>query len=912
MSATPRPQVVIPELLQGQWTTALICTFGANLTFFETRLANQLAQVPLRIILADGERLAATLDEAARTGQRHGLANKAYIAAPVRHPRAAHAKLMLLLGPASGRLIVGSGNLGYDGYASPGELWHVFAYSDDQPQHLGEFAAARSFIDGLASRRLLDPPVVDLLHTAWRASTWLPEASTAPTTIYSNLDRSLIGQLRDLAPDPVSELVVHAPFHDPDCAALQELITTFQPEQVRLLVTSATSADPAAIRRVLGGSTKWLIELVQVKDEPAAYIHAKWVHLIHPDAETLLTGSANLSRSALLGSSSSGNIEIGVVSTGPAGTFGSLYAHLQRQRVHDVSSLDISYRGSSEDDAGDAASQPVTLWSRLDSNILTITFSDVMPEATTLFLEDHAGRALVAVSTSIDGATAIVRLDQESAGRLADGGRVSVRIDGDGLPSFTWPYQLSHLRGRLDKADQRERLPSIRDLPEQDAELYELLRELDQTLLIDREAVWRIAKPRDPHDVDDGDQESVRLDDLDWGRVRRDPRYSAYFMARRAAGLPPTDIQVILGAIAGRLGDLGLDTDQPDTENDEDEDDLAHEGDTGLSSESEDSDEELEDELTRRHLPVSTRTRMAFDRFVRRYASALGDSAFIGDLGPIPAAINAVVFDHLLSRLLEREGVSPRRAVDAQIATWRFLWGSDDLPAITENLDDETGEEVHRVLSDAGARVTTLRGLVASLDYAFEDESRTALRDIARHVLTDAGFGLDAFLVSEASGGETMAPGFLGALSQIAKQTTAGEIVKYVLAACRIAKPSGGWRVDEIRRAVWGKTSRYRATTFVIGSPVEGLSARRAREVLGRVRVAAYFAGHDTTYVRARFEGNGKAVAYWDEDTKSGVVRIDDEIEEFDSLDPPWPDWYVRVGELESEVAGRGPAERSA
>ena len=155
---------------------------------------------------------------------------------------------MLLLGPASGRLIVGSGNLGYDGYASPGELWHVFAYSDDQPQHLNEFAAARSFIDGLASRQLLDPPVVELLHAAWGAATWLPQAPTAPATICSNLDRPLIEQLRDLAPDPVTELVAHAPFHDADCAALQELITTFEPKQVRLLVTEATSADPAAIK----------------------------------------------------------------------------------------------------------------------------------------------------------------------------------------------------------------------------------------------------------------------------------------------------------------------------------------------------------------------------------------------------------------------------------------------------------------------------------------------------------------------------------------------------------------------------------------------------------------------------------------------------------------------------------------
>ena len=910
MSAVPGPSVVIPELLQGQWTTALICTFGVNLTFFETRLMSQLAQVPLRIILADDQQLASSLGEAARTGQRHRLANKAYVAAPIRHPRAAHGKLMLLLGPVSGRLIVGSGNLGYDGYASPGELWHVFAYSDDQRQHLNEFAAARSFIDGLASGQLLDPPVVELLHAAWGAATWLPQAPTAPATICSNLDRPLIEQLRDLAPDPVTELVAHAPFHDADCAALQELITTFEPKQVRLLVTEATSADPASISRTLGGDTNRIIELVQVKDEPAAYIHAKWVHLIHSDTETLLTGSANLSRSALLRSSSNGNIEIGVVSTSPAGTFDGLYAHLQRKRVNDVSLLGISYQGSTEDDTDDVASYPVALWSRLDGDTLSITFSNVMPEGTTLSLDDDAGRALVAVSTLINGATVIVQLDTESAGRLADGGRVSVRIDNDhDKLSFTWPYQLSHLRGRLDKAGQRERLPSIGNLPEQDAELYELLQELDQTLIIDRESAWRIAKPGGVRKVEDSGQESVRWEDLDWERVRRDPRYGGYFTRRRAAGLPPTDIQVILAAIAGRLGDLGLDTARPDTE---DEEDLAHEGDTGLSSESEDTDEELEDELTRRRLPVSTRTRMAFDRFVRRYTSALSDSAFIDELGPIPAATNAVVFDHLLSRLLERECVSPQWAIDAQIATWRFLWCNDDLSAVTDHPDDETGEAIRHILSDAGARVTTLRGLGASLDYAVENDTKIALRDTTRHILTDAEFGLDAALLSQAAGGDTMASGFLGALSQIAEPITAGEIVEYVLAPYGIPRSSAEWRTEKIRRVGRGKTSGYRSTTFVIGTPVEGLSVKRAHEVLERVAVAAYFARHDTTYVRARFEGNGKAVAYWDQDTESGVVMIDDEAEDLDSFNPPWPDWSIQVDELESQLTDLSPAKQSA
>ena len=537
-----------------------------------------------------------------------------------------------------------------------------------------------------------------------------------------------------------------------------------------------------------------------------------------------------------------------------------------------------------------------------------------MPEGTTLSLEDHAGRALVAVSTSINGATMIVKLDKESADRLADGGRVSVRIDGvDGQLRFTWPYQLSNLRGRLDKAGQRERLPSIGDLPEQDAELYELLRELDQTLIIDRESVWRIAKQGGVPEVDDGEQESIRLVDLDWDRVRRDPRYGGYFTRRRAAGLPPTDIQVVLAAIAGRLGDLGLDASRRDAEDEEDEEDLAHEGDAGLSSESEDADEELEDELTRRRLPVSTRTRMAFDRLVRRYASALSDTAFIDELGPIPAATNAVVFNHLLSRLLERGGVSPRWAIDAQIATWRFMWGDDGRSAVTEHLDDETGEAVRRVLCDAGARVTTLRGLVASLDYAVEDGTlAVALRDTARHVLTDAEFGLDAALLSEVAGGKTMASGFLGALFQIAGSVSAGEIVEYVLGPYGIPRSSAEWRAEKVRRVGRGKTSGYQSMTFVIRTPVEGLSAQRAHEMLERVAVAAYFAHHDTAYVRARFEGNGKAVAYWDEDAESGVVRIDDEIQDLDSFNRTWPDWSVRVDELKSELADLDHAEQSA
>lgn len=893
MSAAPRRDVVLPDLLQGQWTTALICTYGADLTFFETRLLSQLAQVPLRIIMADNTQLASTLGEAARTGQRHRLANTAYVAAPLRHTRSAHAKLILLLGRSNGLLIVGSGNLGYEGYAAPGELWHIFAYSDDSPEHLNEFAAARAWVDGMIGRGVVDPPVVELVRTAWGQATWLMPSQAGSAALISNLDRPILSQLRDAVSERVEELIVHAPFHDADCAALQELIKSFAPKRVRLLLTDATSADPSAISRVLAGAKKSIIELVRVKAEPAAYIHAKWVHLVHPQSETLLTGSANLSRSALLRSADNGNIEVGIISSGILGAFENLYSHLQRTPVKDVSSLGISYQGPADLDP-DPIAHPVVLWSRLDGTMLTLVFDRAVPYGTAIDLQDHAGRVVTWHSIDFDTERLRIHLTKESAELVADGGNVQVRLNGDDEQfSITWPYDLAHLRRRLDKATQRDQLRRLGDLPDLDADLFELLQELDQTLIIDRTSVWRIAKPDDPAPPSPGEEGPVvKLEDLDWERVRRDPRYGGYFARDRSAGLPPTDIQVILAAITGRLGEIGVTTFSVD------EDDLAREGDTTSSDaeEAENAEDELEDELTRRRLPISTRTRMAFDRFVRRYAAAIDDSGFIDELGPVPAATNAVVFNHLLIRLLDRAAVSPILAMDSQIKTWRFLWGDSRRPAITSSLDNEAADVVRQVLNESGARVNTLRGIASSCDYVIDDNMAAALRDTIRHVLMDDDFGLDAGQLVEAAGGASAAQGLLDVLSHVASPATDAEIIDVVLGPYAISRSSAEWRHEELRRPGGGT---YQSNSFVLSAPVVDLTPDRARQMLGRVAVAAYYAGYDCRYYRIRFKGNGNAVAFWDAESGTGLVVVGDDEQELDSIDPPWPAWSERIDELQ-------------
>lgn len=896
---SPRADVVIPELLQGQWTTALICTYGADLTFLETRLLGQLAQIPLRVVLADDGQLNETLAESARTGQRHRLANKAYVTAPVRHPRAAHGKLIALLGPSSGLMVVGSGNLGYEGYAAPGELWHVYAYSDERPDYLQEFAAARAHVDGLAQRDMLDPPVVELLQTAWSQSPWVPPLPDGPSALRSSLDGPIIEHLRAEVDGPVDELIAHAPFHDADCDALRTLIERFQPMRTRLLLTDATSADRASIQNVMRSAPSPVLERVQVKSEPGAYIHAKWVHLIHGESETLLTGSANLSRTALLRSATNGNVELGVITRGAKGAFNSLYAHLERSEVDDPASLKISYQGAPPGDTVEAL-EPVLLWSRLDGVRLTLAFDRSIRDGISIVVEDHAGSPVEWSSMEIDGAQVRLALARESADRLAEGGRIQVMLHGDDSQiSHSWPYHLAQLRGRLDKVGQRDRLQHVGDLPEQDAELYELLQELDATLIIDRASVWRITKGNEPTPVatDDEMQPSIRLEDLDWTRVRRDHRYGGYFGRSGGPGVAPTDIQVILAAISGRLGEIGMGADDPP----EGDDELAHEGDTTSSEGDDEGEDELEDELLRRRLPVSTRTRMAFDRFSRRYSEALADSGFIEELGPIPAATNATIFNHLLARLLERNALSPSVALGAQLGTWEFLWGSPDTAGIAEGLDGETAKVVRQVLWEGRAKVSTVRGLAAAADGPAAGQDVARLRELTQYLLVDEEFGLGPDLLGESAGAAAMAGNLLDSLARAASPQGPTDILDVVVGGQGIARGSVHWRTETVRRA----RANYDAMTFVVTSALPGLTPDLATEMLGRVVVAASFAGHPGSYWRIRFEGNGTAVAFWDADAQHGVVMIDGDDEDLEALDVSWPAWVRKVDALRHELVRR-------
>ena len=219
------------------------------------------------------------------------------------------------------------------------------------------------------------------------------------------------------------------------------------------------------------------------------------------------------------------------------------------------SELGLSFH--SDPDEGEDPAMPTLLWSRLDKRelILTFTFLGSDPRLTLT----AADRAVGFDSVDRNDATLTVKLDSADAARLADGGPIWVSLGGDYEVSMvTWPYQLATLQGRLERTTNRELLAKTGSLPEEDAELLLVLRELESTLIFDAVTAWRVANAGG---VAEGsqDQSSLRWEELDWDRVRRDPRYGAYLYSGSRGAIDHTDIEVVLASISGRLAPLGED-----------------------------------------------------------------------------------------------------------------------------------------------------------------------------------------------------------------------------------------------------------------------------------------------------------------------------------------------------------------
>jgi hypothetical protein len=289
-----------------EYEEALLLSYTVDFGFIDSVAVPLLRSTGARVTVV-GDVAMADFDP--RSAPRAG---RTFNAAYAQCAGAFHPKLFVLASDSQARIAIGSGNSTMAGWSYNRELWTVANSSTPEnsaliPQladWLEELSAAVRFSAGVDDRL---KNVASLLRRVQPVTT----ASDFKHRIVSSLAGPILEQL---PLGPVDELSVFAPFFDPEAAALSRLIDRLQPATVSVTVQTAMSQfDGGALLSALEGRDAHILD-----DAETRYRHGKLIEWVKGGQRWALTGSANLSRSALLRSQASGgNCELGVISELP-------------------------------------------------------------------------------------------------------------------------------------------------------------------------------------------------------------------------------------------------------------------------------------------------------------------------------------------------------------------------------------------------------------------------------------------------------------------------------------------------------------------------------------------------------------------------------------------------------------------
>ena len=887
----PVERLNIPEVLSRPRDHAVICTFGANLDFYEGPLWRHISRARNRVVLADDIVLASQLADLASGGSRLRHINRHYLATPITNERSAHAKLILLVDASGGTLLVGSGNVGMAGYASRGEVFCRYDITEPDTTYLSEFQATKNLLDLMAARGYLDTQARHHLDAVWADTPWVWTPPTRAPGVRHNLVVPLGDQLVDaIASEHVLELTVHAPFHDEQCEALRRLVAVLQPDHVTVLVQPGrTSVDPAALARVLdstAGSSE--VQLASAPEFPETSLHAKFV-LVRTAARSItFTGSANLSLAALwrtdqrVGDRPAGNIELVNLAEGPPERFDELLAGLDLvEPTGPVDQLDVHYLGDSEAHVHPQLRLTRGTWT--DGTLTLVAAAELPAGEVTLVV---AGNETPAEITASGTTITIVPASEVAAVLDARAVPVWLRVagaDGDVDTTPVYPYHpsalVTMLAARRDP-DLLRKAGSI-DMEAYDDDLTALLDELDAALVIDRHSLWRLARRTPPPDIDGAESDGTRRawEDLDFDALRRHPRLAQYqSLGRPTERLEATDLQIVLGAItdhfrgfgtddtplapggpAAPKGEVGLDVDLDDdiATLPSDRDDLPVD-ETPEEFETNDGDGADEDR-ERRRLKVETRNRLAWQRFAERATKALRDQDFLDVVGPRVAIANAVILNHLLALLVAKGVVATDKGISYQVELWSFLWGEGAEDGYLNSLPDEDQIAAMEEFDERGLEVTVLSAvdLAAQLTKPYDfDTLRARLRHVWRRMLTSPQLCFTRDVLRHASRpGVRPATDLTRALDQFATESSRREVDDAIAASLRTTRSHLTVREESVHRG----PDRSLVEVIEIGDPTIDLTTDLVLEVFTRV-VAA---DQHRDYIRLKHRDSG-IVAVWD------------------------------------------------
>ena len=895
-----------------EWDSIIITTYGADLAFYERDLWRQINSAKNRLIFADARQVQRRLLTAEGTSLlRH--VNRSYVLAPVRIAGAAHAKLILLLAEDRGLLAVGSGNLGLDGYASQGECFTTYRWSEENPHHLHAFVAAKDFLDEMTTRRLVDEVVKPRLQQAWQDAPWIYGAvGDGAATVRHNLEQPLLDQFIDLIDGrPVCELVVHAPFYDHRCRALSELIDRTQPQSLQVLLQERiTSVDPSRLSEVLSEAPSQVEVRTVQAHECGTFLHAKFVIARLNSSDVCLQGSPNMSTPALVQKGLTGNIEIANLLEATPGAFDHLVSDLDVGLGSvNVSSLGLSLAEGNEESDDDDYAPPVWELSWVPPQ-LTGVFQGVVNTPPSLVIGESAADDVEwHLDVPQDGTTPFtVILGESAAAELDRVAAVTFVFDSDRQTAPAYPYHVNELIALSSGQGRTDLLRQAGDFEIGDEELEQLLAQLEEVLIVDGRSLWRMLKRKVPEPTDDEESVTLSYDDLDWDAIRSHPKLAQYRAWGQSGQADPTGLGILLGSIAerfrsevrrrgggGAAGETEADTD------DDPLDDLAR----AIDAEDEETAEAEQAEMEDRRMNARTRIRRQFRSFVKRFVTGLTDAEFTRLVGPSVIVPSYVVFNHLCWKLAQLDLIDRSFVVDAQVDLWKFFWGDADDPGYLAMMSEAEQLASIEILDAHSAEAVLLASVFQSYGTACElgDADVVRVRDQWRLFLTHdlGGVGTasvqDAAAVSGAGPDPLPLADFIPNLAGLADYTTDHEVISAVaeIVGCRASAVS-----RKSRKVNRGDLGECFVDVFEISDPnveLDSSTALRLFSELARLLP-------NEQYLRAKHAQTG-TVAYADHELGDGLW-YDPQTDEESNFDPPSPTtypWDAVVGQLRALAA---------
>lgn len=298
-------------------TNAILLTHNIDFVFLQTVVMSYLRKCgdPALTIFADADCAAASYR--AQRELLDGIGTR-YRVVPVRmHPGFVfHPKALMLAGPGHATLFVGSGNLTFGGWRQNGEVWTQYSAADDGRTVFDEF---RAYVEQLIARVPLAGSIQLELEDAYdpRTKQWTVSAPAGAPVL---LGRAAGGEPRlldsvaaALGEEPADELVVCSPYFDAEGDALAEFRMRVAHRRSLLLHPGRGSTLSAQAWTNAGeGMERRPCEIRhahEIEGRPA-FVHAKFYAAIRGDTATIVQGSANCSRAALLMDGPRGNAEL--------------------------------------------------------------------------------------------------------------------------------------------------------------------------------------------------------------------------------------------------------------------------------------------------------------------------------------------------------------------------------------------------------------------------------------------------------------------------------------------------------------------------------------------------------------------------------------------------------------------------